>query len=378
MRESNAVKHALKAAERPVLLESPEQLAPAAAEWSRHEVLGIDTEFVRETTFRADLGLVQISNGNDAWLLDPISIGTLEPLKQLLADSRITKVFHSASEDLEVLLNTTGVLAEPMVDTQLACAMLGQPLQLGYHHAVKWLYDVEIDKDQTRSNWCRRPLQARQLRYAAMDVVMLPLLLEKLKMELVKRQRWDWLVEDVARLRRKAMEQVEPDRAYLRFYGIGKLDDPTLRVLQALAAWREKTAQRTNRARGFVVSDSALRQMASLKPVNIDDLQSIEDLHPVALKKYKKKLLSLVADALASSEPIEQQFQLNNAGQRRLKPMRRTVKEAATALNLDPGLLASKRELERLIRAQLEDQPLPERFTGWRKEVITDDLLKLL
>ena len=122
-------------------------------------------------------------------------------------------MLHSCSEDLEVLLNSVGALPQPLVDTQIACAMLGQPLQMGYHSACEWLLNVPIDKEQTRSNWCKRPLSERQLHYAAMDVVLLPEMLEQLRTRLEDLGRWSWLEEDVARMQRNAQVTVAPEEA---------------------------------------------------------------------------------------------------------------------------------------------------------------------
>jgi ribonuclease D len=208
------IKKAIESAEHPILLETVTQLKQAESIWKKSAVLGIDTEFVRERTYRADLGLVQVSDGQTAWLFDPLALSTTEPLARMMENSGTIKLLHSGSEDLEVLLNALGVIPEPLVDTQMACAMLGQPLQLGYHHAVKWLFDVEIDKDQTRSNWCKRPLTAKQLRYAAMDVVLLPEMLVKLRGMLDAAGRWTWLQEDVARVQRNARQAIDPDTVY--------------------------------------------------------------------------------------------------------------------------------------------------------------------
>ena len=361
-----------------MLLESAAQLSAAAKDWQSSASLGIDTEFVRERTYRADLGLVQISDGDTAWLVDPIAIGSLEPLTELLAAREITKILHSGSEDLEVLLHVLGVLPDPLVDTQVACAMLGQPLQMGYHHAVKWMFDVDIDKDQTRSNWCRRPLDRKQLRYAAMDVVLLPLLLEKLRQKLEDRGRWEWLQEDVSRMNQSTLSPVTPENAWLRFPNNGRLEESTLRVLQALAAWRERVANNKNRARGFVVSDAGLMQMAKIKPSHPEEIQDIDELHPGMLRRYQEQLLQLIAQARSDTSELVRIANLSNAEQRQLKAMRKIVQSRAEELGFDPALLASKRELEKLIRAIGKDQPLPERFLGWRKQVITDDLLQQL
>ena len=378
MLQTRQVKTALSAAEHPILLESAAQLLSAAKQWQNCRTLGIDTEFVRERTYRADLGLVQISDGATAWLVDPVALGSLDPLTELMAQKNITKILHSSSEDLEVLLHVLGVMPEPMVDTQIACAMLGQSLQLGYHHATKWLLGVDIDKDQTRSNWCRRPLNSKQLRYAAMDVVLLPMMLDELRQRLENIGRWEWLEEDVARMKRNSLSPVTPQNAHLRISVNGRLDDSTLKVLQVLAAWREEIADSRNRARGFVVSDTGLVKMAQLKPSSPDEIRDIEEIHPGLLRRYQDQLLQLIASARSDNSAVERIEPLGSAQKKQLNRMRQTVKSRAEELDIDPALLASRRELERLIRAVSQQQPLPERFLGWRQQIITRDLLAQL
>ena len=378
MTDNTSLKQALSAGEHPILLESSAQLESAAKQWEEIEVLGIDTEFVRERTYRADLGLVQVSDGQTAWLVDPLANTSLEPLAQLMANPAITKVLHSSSEDLEVLMYVLGQLPEPLVDTQIAAAMLGQPLQLGYHHAVKWLFDIAVDKDQTRSNWCRRPLHARQLRYAAMDVVLLPMMQQELRSLLEDAGRWQWLEEDVARIKRNSLLAVEPEKAYLRFPAVSRMDDAGLKALRALASWREKIAKEKNRARGFVISDNGLMQLARLRPGNIEEIREIEDIHPGALARYQDELLRLIADSQSAPAPVEKIEPLRKSQTMQLKAMRRLVNARAQELAVDPALLASRKELEKLIRAAANGEQPPERFLGWRNSVITKDLLPLL
>ena len=372
------IKKAIESAEHPILLETVTQLKQAEDAWNQSRVLGIDTEFVRERTYRAELGLVQVSDGQTAWLFDPLALQTHEPLVQLVKNPGITKILHSGTEDLEVLLHAIGALPDPLVDTQIACAMLGQPLQLGYHHALKWLFDVEIEKDQTRSNWCKRPLTGHQLRYAAMDVVLLPEMYTLLRARMEEAGRWSWLEEDVARMQRLARETIDPEKVYMRFAGIGRMDNTTLQVLKYLARWREEVAIERNRARGFVVSDASMLQIARLKPSNKADLDSVEGIHPVALSRYADILLRLVEEACADPTPVETFEQLDEKQRSQLKQMRAIVTKRSTELGVDPALLASRRELEKLIRARTAGKEIPERFLGWRKQVATDELLRQL
>ena len=372
------INKAIEAAGHPILLESLAQLEEAEKTWINCNILGIDTEFVRERTYRAELGLVQISDGETAWLLDPLAVKSYDPLLRMMKNPGILKLLHSGSEDMEVLLNAIGAVPEPLIDTQIACAMLGQPLQLAYHHALKWLFDVDIDKDQTRSNWCKRPLNERQLHYAAMDVVLLPEMLLTLRPKLEEAVRWSWLEEDVTRMRNNALEAVDPEYAYMRFSAIGRMDNETLQTLKYLTRWREQVADERNRARGFVISDSAMLQLARTKPSTAKDLRDIDDIHPVALSLYESTLLQLIADAAGDKTPVEKFEQLDDRQKHQLKDMRSIVQSRSEELGFDPALLASRRELEKLIRALAPGKPIPERFLGWRKEIITDQLIGVM
>jgi ribonuclease D len=372
------IDQAIEAAKHPNLLESPAQLETAERAWSRSGTLGIDTEFVRERTYRADLGLVQISDGKTAWLWDPLCFEDFAPITRLLENPGIVKVLHSGSEDLEVLRYALGALPEPLVDTQIACAMLGQPLQLSFQGAAKWLFDVDIDKEHTRSNWLQRPLRPGQLEYAAMDVVLLPSILDRLKPRLETAGRWPWLQEDVARMQRGSELSVNVDEAWMRIGGASRLDDEGLRALRELARWREQTAAARNRARGFVVSDAGLMELARSRPVTGAQLRTLEHLHPRALARHEAELLDVIGRASADRTPIERVKPLNDAQHRLLKQMRRLVQQRAGELGVDPALLASRRELEKLIRAQAGEGLVPERFLGWRREAITDELLAIM
>jgi ribonuclease D len=372
------VKKALGGAEHPVLLETAAQLEAAEISWSAAGVLGIDTEFVRERTYRADLGLVQVSDGTTAWLWDPLRFESPAAVNRLFGKADIVKVLHSGSEDLEVLLHSTGSLPDPLVDTQIACAMLGQPLQLSYQGAARWLFDLEIEKDQTRSNWLRRPLRPDQLRYAAIDVVLLPHMYAELHARLQQVRRWDWLQEEVARAQRNAIQTIDPEEVYLRIGGGGRLDEDGQRTLRTLARWREETAQARNRARGFVISDLGLLELARLRPASAADLHAVTHVHPRALERHGKDLLQMIATAAADRRPLSWPEPLTNAQRRVLDALRDRVQARAKDLDVDPALLASRRELENLLRAVTAGDPPPERFLGWRKAIVTDELLGVI
>jgi len=373
-----SLKRSVEAADRPVLLETAAQLLDAQHAWANSDLLGIDTEFVRERTYRAELGLVQVSNGETAWLVDAVRLESLEPLRELLEAPGVTKILHSVSEDLEVLYHTVAAIPAPLIDTQVACAFLGQPLQMGYHATVKWLFDMEVDKEQTRSNWCRRPLTGRQLHYAAMDAVLLPKIATTLLERLEENGRVAWMQEEVERARRKVVRVTEPMEAWRRIRGSLRLDDRALRALRQLAAWREQRASARNLARSFVAPDAGLLELARKRPTTKQDILAIEGIHPKVLERHARELLEALQRADGDHSPLHRPAPLDGAAKRLLGTMRDRVQKRAAELEIEPALLASRRDLERLLRAQWLGEEPPERFTGWRKTVITDDLLSII
>ncbi|MEJ8568525.1 ribonuclease D [Elongatibacter sediminis] len=378
MIEKPDIEQARNAAETPVLIETDEALQMCASQWDSVDVLGIDTEFLRERTYRADLGLVQVSDGHTAWLIDPLGISDLTPLAHMLQSPSVLKCFHSASEDLEVLWVTLNVSPSPMIDSQVACAMVGQPLQISYHAVISWLCEVELDKEQTRSNWLKRPLTEKQLHYAANDVVFLPLICRELIQRLETLGRSAWVEQDIDLMRRSSRTPPMPEHAWKRVKGAGRLNPQQLMVLRELARWREETAVARNRARGFVIPDAVMLQMARQRPENGTDLADIEGLHPTVIKRYGQTLLSLIENAAGTGNPPQPIPPLEKAQRQTLDALRTRVKQKGQELGVDPALLASRKVLEDLIRSQESGGELPERLRGWREEVITRELLETL
>jgi ribonuclease D len=371
------IKPALAAADAAIMVETNQQLAEVLALWQDCEVIGIDTEFVRERTYRADLGLVQLSDGHTVWLVDPLKTGPIDGLAQLFENPNVVKVLHAPSEDLDVLLYTTGACPEPLFDTQVACSMLGESLQLSYHHMVNWLLDITIDKGETRSNWLKRPLRPAQLHYAALDVCLLPMIYRELAERLENANRSSWLEEDCRRLLSRAFTELDPAESWMKIRGSNRLSPASCVILQKLAEWREIEADRRNLAKGFVIKNPELLAIAYAAPQSISQLTSLGELHPKVVERYGKRLLELVDEAQKSGLQVTPLRSLDPQQRNLLAGMKKRVAAKAKELQVEPALLASRRELENLILTDA-DTPLPERFLGWRKDLITNDLVELM
>ncbi len=376
MNNSNEeIQQARDAAAKPVMLTRPADIARAAKSWRRSPLLGVDTEFVRERTYYAQLGLIQISDGHTVWLVDPLAVDELEPVADMLRSPDSIKIIHSASEDLEVLLQHFGCLPRPFFDTQLAAACVGQPLQMSYHAMADWLIHEPIDKGATRSNWCKRPLTTQQIHYAALDVCFLPLFYEMLTEQLNRLDRQDWVREDAERKLQKA--ESGNRYHYTRLPGVQTLNGEQLKAADALCRWRESVAITANRPRQFILGDKVLTRIARRRPGSIEDLGLIEELNPTTLKRRGRKLLTLLEQSRHASAVAAPPEPLGPQQRRRLKAVRETLREIASELDVEPGLLAAKRDMEHLIRHH-ENGNIDSRLHGWRWQLFGDRLVRQL
>src|SRR5262249_57240730 len=107
---------------------------------------------------------------------------------------------------------------------------------------------VRIRKDQTYTDWTRRPLKPEQLAYARADVVHLLELHDRLRADLERRERLGWVEEELKRLEEGARYQAMSDEDRFRTVkGWQRLDPEELAVLRELAAWRGRGPRRGRR-----------------------------------------------------------------------------------------------------------------------------------
>src|SRR5690606_6067046 len=224
----------------------------AAAPW-----IALDTEFMRERTYRAQLCLLQFALPGEAVCVDPLADVDLAPLGAALTGAA-PKTMHAARQDLEVLWPQFGPVA-PVFDTQIAAALAGFPAQIGYSELARQLLGVQVEKGQTRTNWSKRPLSQAQLHYAIEDVIHLQRLREVLTAKLGELGRLGWLEEEQQGLAREDRLFVDPQVAHERLRFGADLDPHRQSLLKALASWREQRAIDKDRPRSWILDDAAIR-----------------------------------------------------------------------------------------------------------------------
>jgi ribonuclease D len=339
------------------------------------EAIGLDTEFLRERTYRAELCLVQISDAAGPTCVDPLALPDLAPLAHVFGALRPLKVMHASRQDLEVLFPAVGPL-QPVFDTQIAAALCGLPTQIGYGELVKRLLGRELNKAHTRTDWSRRPLSPEQVSYALDDVRYLLPLRAHLRAQIEQLGRTQWLTEELSTLSDPHGYTVDPEQAWLRIRGLRELDPARARLARALGAWRERRAVERNRPRGWILEDGALREIVARVPRSLSELSAIADMPAGVVKHCGAELLECIrsADVPADLAPTGARARPDPHKAALVKRLSAVHQATALELNLRPEVLATRRDLEQLADGQRAVPVL----TGWRRAVIGERLLAAL
>ena len=333
--------------------------------------IALDTEFLRERTYRPQLCLLQLATPGEAICVDPLADLQIDVLGRSLAQGNTPKIMHAARQDLEVLWPVFGAVT-PVFDTQVAAALAGMPAQIGYSELVRRLLGIELAKAETRTDWSRRPLSEAQLRYALDDVAHLAPLRDQLVETLDKLGRLAWLHEDLQGLASEELLFVDPEKAWTRLRWNSELDPDRRRLLQRLAAWRERRASEKNRPRSWILDDAALRTLVLRAPRDRAALAEIGELTPGFIERSGEAILQLINDAglPAQLPPLPPRSRPDPELQRKVKRMAGIVQQRAKELDIAPELLATRRDLEGIAQGENPDSVL----RGWRHGLLGQEL----
>jgi ribonuclease D len=344
-------------------------LVQLVAELKKQPWFALDTEFEREKTYYPRLCLVQVATPQWMACIDPHALGNFDVLRDVMLDATVLKVLHACSQDCELFYHRWGAVPAPIFDTQVAAPLLGYAEQIGYAGLVEHMLGVHLPKSHTRTDWCRRPLSDAQLRYAEDDVRYLAALYPHMCEALAQHDRLHWLNEDFAELSDGEKYANPPQEAWRRLRRLDRLMDAQLATVQALAEWREATAQKKDLPRAWLLRDAALFDLAREAPTDAATLQAMENIHPRLASRYGDTLLDVIAGARERpprGQPESRPAPLTSSESAELAALRNQVQELAAHHALEPDLLASRKKLVRLVRGE----PLRDVFKGWRLAVL--------
>ncbi|MEL6876154.1 MAG: ribonuclease D [Pseudomonadota bacterium] len=364
------------------LLTDNQDIADLCERFSKADFVAVDTEFMRENTYWPILCLIQISDGKEAAAIDPLAKGVdLKPLLDLLVENEdVLKIFHAGGQDVEIVHNMTGKTPHPIFDTQIAAMALGPSEQIGYANLVDSWLGITLDKGARFTDWSRRPLNDRQIKYAIGDVTYLseifPMMLEKLK----ESGRGMWINAEMERLADPDNYVNDPELAWRRVKFQGR-NLESLGRLKALAAWREQEAQAKDLPRGRIMRDETLADIAGHPPKDQSKLGQVRGLS----NGWKNNDIGeRLMEVLENAEPLPRDEMPVRNGRRPkfgkenalvADLLKLLLKIRSAEMNVASKLLARADDLERIVGGDRDDVPL---LQGWRYEEFGRDALDLI
>ncbi|WIV86820.1 ribonuclease D [Proteus appendicitidis] len=351
----------------------------AASEASQ---IALDTEFVRIRTYYPHLGLIQMYDGKQISLIDPLAIKDWTPFVELLTNPEIMKFLHAGSEDLEVFSHQFGCVPTPMIDTQVVAAFLGHPISCGFATLVEKYENVALDKSESRTDWLARPLTEKQCQYASGDVFYLLPLAEKLIKEAEEAGYMDAIADECNMIAERRQETVVPELAYRDISNAWQLKGQQLACLQMLAQWRLNQAKSRDMALNFVVREEHLWSVARYLPSSLAELDALS-LSGQEIRCHGRRLLDFVVKAKEIKdedcpEPIGNLIEQPNY-KKAFKAIKSVIQEISEDKRYNPELLASRRQINQLLSVHWKiKEGQPELTSRWRKALLEEKVTEIL
>ncbi len=324
--------------------------------------IGLDTEFIRESTYYPILALLQLSDINHTYCIDILALEDKKPIIDLLKDKNIIKIIHSSKQDLEVLNHYYDCYPENIFDTQLADNFLNPQISISYSNLVKRHFDVLLKEGSWRTDWLKRPISDDKIEYAANDVKYLINLHEILKNELIELKRYEWFLEEQELDLKKPNVVTDPSLAWQKINLPSKISETQLNHLKVLSKWREEKAIRCDMPKRWIFSDSELIKITLSRPNklmhildNLKHQSSAEDI------EYILYVLELKYD----EAPVEFKSFDPSMYNKRINICHQTLEVVCDEYQLAPSLIANKRDLDLFARGKKDIRFLQ----GWRFKI---------
>ncbi len=361
-------------------------LKQAAEELAQARRIAVDLEADSMFHFREKVCLLQMATPHATYVVDPLALDDLDPLKPLMADQRIDKVFHGADYDIRSLYRDFGIRIRNLFDTELASRFLGIR-ESGLEAVLKSRFDIRLDKKYQRKDWSRRPLPGEMMDYAAGDVAHLLPLAREIQKELKAKHRLGWVREECEILSGVRPPEDNAAPLFLTFRGAGRLKPKQLAVLEKLLQLRRRLARERDRPLFKVFSNKSMLALALAAPRTLKQIEAQGVLSRRQISMHGPALLKAVAKAQAL-EPKQRPVYPRKRSPRlpagvpdRVTALKVWRDRKAATLDLDPGLVLNKT----LIQAIAVAKPINRKdlaaivdIRRWRCQAFGAELVNLM
>ncbi len=351
--------------------------------------LAIDTEFVSERRYQAQLCLVQAAapatdGGVLTEVIDPLDEGDpldAGPLAEALADPAIEVVVHAGRQDVAIIRRTWSTEVTNVFDTQVAAGFLGFGNQEGYEQLVRRVLGVRLGGGEGFTRWDKRPLTDKQLSYAADDARCLLALGHAVERELAARGRLEWAREECRQVEASRDERT-PERAYEKLPKLGRLDERGRAIARRLCAWRDGVAREMDRPPSFVAPDQVVVELARRAPKDRAALENIRGLPQQTLHRRGAELVEQIAQGREDQAPPAPPSppKRDPAEAPLVSLAQAVVRHRSRESGVATELIATQSELTALVASVRRGEPADgvRALNGWRRELVGDELRELI
>jgi len=369
----------------PAILTTQGEVSELAQRLAGQAIIAIDLEADSLHNYRDKVCLLQISTPQETLLIDPLQCGHLDPLRPVLCNPSIRKLFHAADYDLRCLRRDFGLEVDGLFDTMISAQLLGEE-KIGLADLLGKYFDVQLDKRFQRADWSQRPLPGAMIAYAAEDTRHLHRLAELFEQRLRQLGRMSWAEEEFALLEQVRFDPPQGSLC-LRCKGANQLDRRQLGVLEELLQWRESEGERRDRPVFKVIASQVLMEIARYAPLTEQALASLDGVGERLVQRYGRALIRCVNRGLDCPESNLPSFPQRTRpvrdplADRALKALKGWRLKRAEDLKIEPGVMINNGVLDELAGARPQALADLERIGGlkqWQRREFGVELVTTL
>ena len=368
----------------PVVTDTP-ALVRLTAELERERAIAVDLEADSMHRYREKVCLLQFSTPSQTVVVDPLAIGDLAPLRPVMANPKVRKIFHAADYDIRCLFRDFQIEVHGLFDTMVCGQFLGEA-KVGLADMLNKYFGLQLNKKYQRADWSARPLSKAMIRYAAEDTLHLHRLAERVKKRLNNKGRRPWVDEEFLLLEQVRHSNTEGP-LFLRIKGARGLNSRQLAVLEALLGWRNHEAQQRDCPPFKVIGNNTLLALARAMPANPKAFATIKKQVPSLKEHDGKTLLRVIGSALTLPEtqlpvyPAPLKPATDRHAEARLRKLKKWRARKALQLAIDPGVLINSRLLEAIARRPPANPAALATFSSmknWQRRELGPEILATL
>jgi len=352
----------------------------------KEKAVAVDLEADSMYHYQEKVCLIQIATEKASFVVDPLAIKDLAPLKPIFSNPDIQKIFHGADYDVRSLYRDFEIRINNLFDTELACRFLGIK-ETGLQAVLKMFFNVNVDKKYQKKDWSKRPLPKEMMAYASKDVIYLLPLARMLIHKLKKIDRMAWVLEECEDLSkvRPALSNEAP--LFMKFKGAGRLKSRSLAVLEALLQFRKRVAEKKDRPFFKIIGNESIIKITTARPATLRRLKNINALSNRQISMYGSDLIMVVAKTLKIPEselpvfPSQKPPVLPNGAPAKIKALKFWRASKANALGIDPGMLCNNALITAIAVKNPGDSEFLEtvkEMKNWQKQAFGTEIIKAL